>query len=165
MKEKIVKQTGTALLITLLLAGTISAIAFGMTKITLNEVFVGRKGQEGFEAQYAAQAGVEDALMRYKFHDKTSLEIPDGARKDTTAVVRVYVNRTGQVSLIPNPADNRPQPNATDYIYDLKVWHKQNCLADNCENKLKKDESVSLDVSSITGTINVSWNLYNAQDN
>jgi hypothetical protein len=164
MKEKIIRQTGTALLITLLLAGVISAIAFGMTKITLNEVFVGMKGQEGLEAQYAAQAGVEDALMRYKFHDKTSLEMPDGARGGTNGtnnVVRVYLNKP----LVTNvPVSNRPPANADDYYYDLKVWHKQDCQADSCEYELKKDESISLDTSDITGTIGVTWNLYNAND-
>lgn len=166
MKEKIFRQTGTALLITLLLAGVISAIAFGMTKITLNEVFVGMKGQEGLEAQYAAQAGVEDALMRYKFHDKTSLEMPDGARggtNGTNEVVRVYLNRSSVAKV--DPTTNRPEANADDYYYDLKVWHKQACQADSCEYILKKDESISLDTSDITGTIGVTWNLYNAHDN
>lgn len=165
MKEKIIRQTGTALLITLLLAGVISAIAFGMTKITLNEVFVGMKGQEGLEAQYAAQAGVEDALMRYKFHDKTSLEMPDRARggtNGTNEVVRVYLNRFLVEKL--DPTTNRPEANADDYYYDLKVWHKQDCQADSCEYILKKDESISLDTSDITGTINVAWNLYNVND-
>lgn len=165
MKEKIVKQAGTALLITLLLAGAISAIAFGMTKITLNEVFVGMKGQEGLEAQYAAQAGVEDALMRYKFHDKTSLEMPEGAQggqNGTDNVVRVYLNRP----LVTNvPASNRPSANTNDYYYDLKVWHKKDCQVDSCGYKLKKDESILLDTSDITGTINVTWNLYNANNN
>jgi hypothetical protein len=163
MKEKIFRQQGTALLVTVLLAGAISAIAFGMTKVTLNEVFVGMKDQEGLEAHYAAQAGVEDALLRYKFHDQTSLEMPDGARggaNGTNEVVRIYLNQPSVAKV--DPTVVRPAANADDYYYDLKVWHKMDCSVDLCEYKLKKDESVLLDTSSAGATINVSWNLHGA---
>lgn len=168
-KEQSAKQSGTALLVTLLLAGVISAIAFGMTKITLNEIFVGMKSEEGFEASYAAQAGIEDALMRYKFHDKTDLEIPNNARKDTTSVVRIYLNNSpsdggGRVRLIANPRNSRPTLRPQDYVYDLKVWHKENCAETPCSYTLNKDQSISLDVSEVANNIHVSWDLINSND-
>lgn len=171
-KTKTIAQSGTALLVTLLLVGAISAIAFGMTKITLNEVFVGMKSQEGLQAQYAAQAGVEDALMRYKFHDKTDLEMPNGSRKDTTAVVRVYIDRLrddpGKVSRENNPHHDLPlveDNGVLHYVYDLKVWSKQDCAQDSCEYILSKDQSAMLDVSEVENNIHVSWDLINNNNN
>src|SRR4030043_2099044 len=84
---------GSALLVTILLAGAISVIAFGMTKIALSEMSIGTKGEEGAEAFYAAQAGTEDALMRFKFHDKASLSVPEDATKTSSEAVRIYVDQ------------------------------------------------------------------------
>jgi len=134
------KNKGTALLVTVLLAGAVGAVAFGLFKIANSELFIGTKEEEGIEAFYAAQAGVEDALMRFKFKQGNNLEIPEGAREDTSEVARVNVE-SGLVGKTDyNIANN---PDSDQYIYDLKVWSKTNRV----EVTLKKDESIILDVS------------------
>lgn len=133
---------GTALLVTILLAGAVGTIAFGLFKITNSELFIGIREEEGIEALYAAQAGVEDALMRFKFKQGNNLEIPEGAREDTQSVVRVDVN-SGLIGRINNYLTNNPNPKEDQYIYDLKVWSK----TDRYQVTLEKDQSVILDVS------------------
>jgi len=159
MKYK--KQKGTALLMTILLAGVISSLAFGLTKITLNEFFVGTKTEEGTEAYYAAEAGVQDALMRYKFHDKNNLEMPNDATQESNRVVRVYVNRervAGKAASV--NGGSRPSLGENDYVYDLKVWYKEDCFSEPCEYVLKKDESALFDVSNLSsGNLRVIWRV------
>lgn len=137
---------GTALLVTVLLAGAVGALAFGLFKIANSEFFIGTKEEEGIEAFYAAQAGVEDALMRFKFKTDGSLEIPDGAREDTPDVLRVDVNDAdgNHKNLIGiTKYQNDISPNENQYIYDLKVWSKVKRI----DLTLEKDQSIILDVS------------------
>lgn len=159
MKKK--EQKGTALLMTVLLAGVISSLAFGLTKITLNEFFVGTKVEESTEAYYSAEAGVEDALMRYKFHDKNTLEMPGNATKESNRVIRVYINRNrggGKVASV--NAGSIPSLGENDYVYDLKVWYKEDCYTKPCEYLIKKDESALFDVSDIlSGNLRVTWRV------
>lgn len=135
---------GTALLVTVLLAGAVGALAFGLFKIANSEFFIGTKEEEGIEAFYAAQAGVEDALMRFKFKTDGSLEIPDGANEDSTAVIRIDANGSNQ-SLPKRIEDYKEpiEPNENEYIYDLKVWSKVKRI----DLTLEKDQSIILDVS------------------
>jgi len=146
------KNQGTALLVTVLLAGAIGAIAFGIFKIANSELSVGTKDEEGIEAFYAAEAGVEDALMRFKFIDSGDLEIPVGAREDTTQVDRIDINSGLVESNIEYTKE--VEVDVDKYIYDLKVWYKMREFT----TTLKKDESVVLDVSDFkTGNLLVSW--------
>ena len=147
------KNKGTALLVTVLLIGAIGAIAFGVFKIANSELFVGTKQEEGTEAFYAAQAGVEDALMRFKFSDSGRLEIPDGAREDTPEVLRVDIINGSLGNQDYN--DKSKNPESDKYIYDLKAWYK----TDKFEIMLEKDQSVILDVSDFVdrGNLLVRW--------
>ena len=165
MKSTFKKQHGTALLVTILLAGAISLVAFGMTKVALNEIFVGTKGEEGLEAFYAAQAGIDDGLMRFKFHDKADLELPADAEKDSKKVIRVYINKNagevGKVSVV-NPINIPPSLTVDDYVYDLKVWYKESCLPPKgCVYELEKDQSILLGLLDAGSSIQVSWDTTN----
>lgn len=157
------KSRGTALLVTILLAGVIGAVAFGIFKIAGSELFIGTKGEEGMEAYYAAQAGVEDALMRFKFKDGGKLEIPRGATEDSPSILRVDPNDQNNDSQAVigrrNYMTNNPVPNEDKYAYDLKVWYKEE---GRFEIDLGKDESVILDVSEVargSGSIRVRWEI------
>ena len=139
------KNKGTALLVTVLLIGAIGAIAFGVFKIANSELYVGTKQEEGTEAFYAAQAGVEDALMRFKFADGGRLEVPTGAREDTTKVDRIDIKK-GIISPSGQDYGTNPDPGADNYIYDLKAWYK---TENEFKITLEKDQSVILDLTDV----------------
>lgn len=63
-------RQGTAILIAIFLVAVFGAAAVGITKVVVTEVRSSRLSTEALTAFYAAEAGIEDALARYRFdHD------------------------------------------------------------------------------------------------
>lgn len=63
-------QKGTSLLLTILIMGALLAIAFGVSKIALEEIKLTQDISKALIAYYAADAGVEAAI----YYDRAVLE-------------------------------------------------------------------------------------------
>ena len=63
-------RRGTAILIAIFLVAVFGAAAAGISKVVITEIRSSRLSAEALTAFYAAEAGIEDALARYRFdHD------------------------------------------------------------------------------------------------
>jgi hypothetical protein len=142
-----VGQRGTALLMTMILITVIGSIAFGVGRTTLSNLRQVNRLEDSLNAYQAAQAGIEDALMRFRF-DKNA-EAP----KENTCFAPLSSNPVPTATVTPknifsrvdisNPISNAcadlsgtliSTPPSADIVYDLKMYYRKDkgqheCLA------------------------------------
>lgn len=135
-------ERGTALLITLVLIAVIGSIAFGVGRASLTNLRQTSRLEDSLDAYQAARAGIEDALLRFKF-DKNA-EAPTTAiqgcsrlpdiTKDSQVYARVDLSvADGQPTVsCPNLAQGQFPTNPNDIVYDLKMYHKRPVGQDEC---------------------------------
>ena len=136
------KPRGFALLLTLVVVSVIGVVAFGVGRLTLTEFRQTIRFQDSQDALQAAEAGIEDGLVRYRYDRNT--EVPESKTSDpygcgdstettqsTVRVLRVDLDaktpsyncvdptKTNDISTIIDP---------THHIYDLKVYYKGDSL-------------------------------------
>lgn len=165
-------ERGAALLITLVLITVIGSIAFGVGRSTLTNFRLITRLEDSLNAYQAAQAGIEDGLLRFRFSKNS--EVPTNCpssnpKLPTTATTwfsRVNVT-TGVVSCV----DLDPEfpliesPGPTDIVYDLKMHFKKDpgvseCLSTSVspgcvslpsgQPALAKDTSIEYNVNGLT---------------
>ena len=140
---RMVGQRGTALLMTMILITVIGSIAFGVGRTTLSNLRQVNRLEDSLNAYQAAQAGIEDALLRFRF-DKNA-EAPRAAscasplnnnpvltastapsnifsRTDVSLNTTSCTDLTGSVEA-PNPAD---------IVYDLKMYYRKDTGQSEC---------------------------------
>jgi len=64
--KNIKDKKGVSLLLTLLIMAVLLAIAFGVSRLTLGEIKLGRDISKSFIAYYAAEAGTEWAIYKQR---------------------------------------------------------------------------------------------------
>ncbi len=74
--RNITDKKGVSLLLTLLIMAVLLAIAFGVSRLTLGEIRLGRDISKSFIAYYAAEAGTERAIYEERIGGGASA-IPD----------------------------------------------------------------------------------------
>lgn len=74
MTKSIKKKKGDALVVAILLSAIIGSAAIGLTAIAFRQVNIAETYNNGLAAYYAAESGIEQGLLYYKF-DK-NIEIP-----------------------------------------------------------------------------------------
>ena len=137
-----VGQRGTALLMTMILITVIGSVAFGVGRTTLSNMRQVNRLEDSLNAYQAAQAGIEDALLRFRF-DKNA-EAPMSASCNTvspnytvpTVSSKIFsrVNISNPVSKDcvdlsgPVPAPSSPD----DIVYDLKMFYKKDINQHEC---------------------------------
>jgi len=134
-----VGQRGTALLMTMILITVIGSIAFGVGRTTLSNLRQVNRLEDSLNAYQAAQAGIEDALLRFRF-DKNA-EAPRASScttisnnpEPTSANDPQKPNIFSRVD-ISNPifgacvdvnAASIVAPVSSDIVYDLKMSYKK----------------------------------------
>ena len=156
-------QKGFALLLTLIVIGVIGAVAFGVGYLTLHSYSATVRFQDSQSALQAAEAGIEDGLVRFRYDRNT--EVPTAAMcaalpnptilpadqaepTDTTKfVLRVNLTTKDDTQrLLCLDPTKTPTPNPSDIVYDLKVSYKG--------SKLGEFGSTDLASSQSTPTIN-----------
>lgn len=168
------RRVGSAMIIAFFLMAAVAGVAFGIARLLYLDTSASGIYESSTIAYYAAESGVEEGLLRYRFDRQ--IEVP----VDTAKVNRsILSNQT--VSTV---AQNYPLSSITDsaikYIYDLQMSYKTpfygNDVVGNGDGlksddvkatnydpnnvyTIQRDESVKID---ITDTLNTGGdiNLY-----
>jgi hypothetical protein len=122
----------------------VGGVAFGVGRLTLREIRQTTKFQDSQNALLAAEAGIEDGLLRFRF--SRDAQVPfnltgtpaaqrcstaDEPTKDTELVLRVNLSTTdaSERARCVNPKlVGAPDPH--DIVYDLKIYFKATSLGD-----------------------------------
>ena len=165
MTKSTKKKKGDALVVAMLLSAIIGSAAIGLTAIAFRQVNIAETYNNGLAAYYAAESGIEQGLLYYKF-DKT-VEIPK--KIDTT-----YFNDPAK--LLRRPANSyrnfmdqaiMRQPSGVDdasnvgvkvgfngndkvQTYDLQTYYKQAFNGD--DPKDPRGELTALDLADYAGS-------------
>lgn len=152
------RKTGSAILIVMLLITVLSSVALTVGYLAMAEVMMETNSQDGMVAYYAAEAGIEDGLLRFRYDNNVQVgSFITGAER----VERVDIDETdGSVARQPivNPA-NSPGDSLRQ-TYDLRIKYKsinEEAISpdmdhfvntelnnDETEKLLKKDESLNV---------------------
>ena len=177
-------QQGFALLLTLVVVSVIGAVAFGIGRLTLTELRQTVRFQDSQSALQAAEAGIEDGLLRYRLeHDsqiptKEQCGNPPGYTEPTSDVsVTNYVlrvnlttsNSAERVKCVDLKNPLTPTPPKSDIVYDMKVYFKGKELGTcgdqkvtiDCGVQLNKDDDASIVVDKVP-SVSIKAGLENA---
>lgn len=147
-------HSGSALLVTLLLIGTIGAIILTLSRTNIIKLRIASSLNESQVAYYAAEAGIEEGLLAYRADRNIQVPYKTGDTEPSSGS-----NNYRKVNL-ENLTDNSEIKEEIGDIstdnpyYELKVYYKKDLLA----AKLVKDQIRELSVKN-TETIRVKWNI------
>ena len=117
-------QLGAALLITMLLIGSVGALALAVSRIILSELKITTSYSDSVVAYQAAEAGIEDGLLKFRFNrnieqDLQPVSMNNGAKYDLNIN---YKNQDGKVTgelkkdeSIELDVSNKPFPISIDW--------------------------------------------------
>lgn len=155
MKKIELKQNlrGSALIATLIIASAIAVFVFSIGGATIGEIETSGALEDSTIAFSAAEAGIEEGLLRWRFN--RNIELPEvNMTEDNFKGIRVNLT-SGEVSA--TLLDSPPESNATDSVYDLRMWFKADAIGSadlaspTYKTRLFKDQTLELDVSSLRG--------------
>ncbi len=127
-------KEGAALLITLLIIGTLSVVLIGSSRLTVRELRSVAALTDSSAAYFAAEAGVEDGLLRFRYN--RDIELPAGASGATTEALRINLSEDQEIGTVELSTGGPAIPEAFNQYYDLKIWHK----ADQATLDILKDQ-------------------------
>jgi len=127
----------SALLLTILIAGLISIVSLSVSRLSISEIKMAGGANESAAAYFAAEAGLEDGLARWRWD--RNVEVPVGATETSGSIRRCNISTTQCAEGNPPSITVGPE----DKYYDLKIWYK----ADKATGELKKDESKEFFIS------------------
>ena len=167
------KQSGSALLITLLIIAVITSIAVSVGRLMVSEIRMSGLSEESIGAYYAAESGLEHALWLYRVNHETAISkeyIHDGSTKDMEPYFDgnkvVYgVNKTEAT-----PEKYPSIDSDTNAYYEILMWNKSENIgnltwvSDPKNPILKKDDVLEIgainNVDNPTSTITIRWGPY-----
>ncbi|MEK7183959.1 MAG: hypothetical protein AAB701_00350 [Patescibacteria group bacterium] len=129
-------ERGAALLITLVLITVIGSIAFGVGRSTLTNFRLVTRLEDSLNAYQAAQAGIEDGLLRFRFDKNAEVptNCPDAPKPTTNTSYYARVSLLG--SGLPNCADLSATPfvapSTSEIVYDLKMHFRKDPGQSEC---------------------------------
>jgi len=111
------KQRGSAIIIAMLLIATVGAVAFGVAKLIFFDTSISTTYENGTFAYYAAESGIEEGFLRYKYNMNTQIPYTDWKLFDPdNKIFRSNINLNE--SYWGNGADGRGRPIADDLDHD-----------------------------------------------
>lgn len=142
-------KKATALIYTILLAGIIIFVSLAIGRLALSEIKMASSASESIVAYYFAEAGLEEALLRWRW-DRNEIQ-PPGASANTPDVLGVNIDLGTRT---PFPDLNRCVQEGRNYC--LKIWYKDNSAPGSTDNdsdgfkRINKDEVWELDVAGLS---------------
>ncbi|TSC92858.1 MAG: hypothetical protein CEN91_354 [Candidatus Berkelbacteria bacterium Licking1014_85] len=131
------KQKGSALIIALLIISTLAVVSFGSNRIFLSALKTSDLYAQTPFAYYAAESGLEKALLDYKENNDIEREIIDSeinsVAKQTYSLIRTYKGS---------------QFGGDD--------------VNNDNYKITKDDYKEIDLTGLSGTIDITWSWSDA---
>lgn len=162
-------KKGAALLLALLITGTIGGLILLVSRISLIKVRTATNLTQSQIAYFAAQAGIEQGLMAYRanknleYPTDTDIPIPTN---DSINYMRYDVKNYTPTGLnAPKIVTNSTQPEKSDIpYYDLKIYYKKNAsAADPISFDLEKDDIKQFAVQNFSSNvINIKWKAENS---
>jgi len=153
------KKRGSAIIIAVLLVSAIGGIAFGFGRALFAELATAAIPENGIGAYYAAESGVEEALLRYRY-DKNAEVAYDG-KAITDQTKKIFRNNITTPPAGGQEVGNNPTTLAgisrsalyptgplSDQIYEMKMGSKVTALTDH---KIIRDEVEKFDLGSFSG--------------
>ncbi len=170
--------SGSALLITLLIVSVISAAAFGVGKLTLQNVGLTGSLEDSTVAYQVARAGIEEGLLRWRYDHAFETGDPAGSTEALTQTFRTILPAYDSLDLPGETVVENYSTVLADSLkktYDLRSWFHADKIGTGCNPALSgidqyqgdngtaptlaKDETRELDVSNLTGitTVIICW--------
>ena len=116
------KQSGAALIITILLVTVLATIAFSASRLTISELVQTTQLEESEGAYFAAEACVETGLLLYRYNRNAEVPtVADGMSEDRKEYI--YFNVTDGKQIAKTEFDNRQ---AGKSYCALRMWHRHN---------------------------------------
>lgn len=151
-------RRGSALIATVIIAGTVALILAGIARFTIVQLKTATSLEDGTVAYAAAEAGIEEGLLRWRYDRNVELPVADmQAVMPGTPAERVDLTAGTDPAVV---EANSPLPPVTDSSYDLRIWYKASSLGDPAHlndptypYRISKDQSISVDVSNLRGEI------------
>src|SRR3990167_3935840 len=169
---------GSALLITLLIVSVISAAAFGVGKLTLQNIGLTGSLEDSTVAYQVARAGIEEGLLRWRYDHAFETGEPAGSTETLLQTFRAILPSYDSGDLPSEavvPDYTATGANPREKTYDLRSWFHADKIGTGCKTDLSgidqyggdngdvpilaKDETRELDVSNLTGitTVTICW--------
>ena len=169
------KSIGSALLITILIIGTVGAIALALGRLTLSEIKISSSLSDSVISYFAAEGGLEDGLWRYRVNHEIEdpctkpersvagkLMFENMCNEDITEANTTNIDRYNYDTSIFDHNITPAATSADQRVYDLKVYFKQpdcigfkeDCITidqDNYAYRLIPDQSKTFDVTNLQG--------------
>lgn len=164
-------QQGIALIITIVLTGIMLASVTVLSKEMIDEVRNSTRIDNSLIAYYAAEAGLEEALLEWRYdHDaEISQENDNNSAVDVTCTaINPCTPRTVDLTTdtrIPNITAKE----YTKHYYELVMWNKTGCIItlanptdpnpNNCSvmQPLKRDDVAEFVIPNMTQPVKLSW--------
>jgi Tfp pilus assembly protein PilX len=139
-QQKLKRNRGSAMIITILVTSLISTMILGASRLVVNEIKLGSRYQDELVAKYAAEAGIERGLKMYK---------------DGGAVADEIASRSLANPYLPNLQSGVPRGTATlpgirndtdEPLYKVSMWR-----LDDLEiiYDISKDQTIELNVGGL----------------
>ena len=118
MKKNNKIQSGSALIITLLVVSVLVAVGFSVSRITMSEIVQSTELEDSELAYQAAEAGVEIGLLLYRY-DRDA-QVPD----ETVAVTAITTDYLRYNITDATEMGSSDAMDATKSYFDMKMYHR-----------------------------------------
>ncbi len=154
-------QRGVALIITIFLSSIMLTSVGVFAKEMAEEARNSARLDNSLIAYYAAEAGIEDALLAWRYNKDA--EISSDNDKNPSVDVTEKLNVTPRCVSLETDAFTDPTvcssltsnyTNFNNRYYALKMWYKTNEIKNY---KLNRDDVLEIEVPNLTGNVDLSW--------
>jgi len=143
------KQRGSALIISMMLIATVGAAAFGIARLLYADTSIATTYENGTIAYYAAESGVEEGFLRYKYNMNAEVPYVSWAFNDTKVFRTNLAGNTVNNGTTGEGIGNTTSvSDLTRQIYDLRIGYLG--TYDNAAKKYKPFFSHDAVYDSIT---------------
>lgn len=175
-------ERGVALLITLIISAIMLVSVTAFSREMVDEIRNATRIDNSMIAYYAAEAGLEDALLEWRdaVSSNSPTEISDENDKDTSADSTNVIGPEVPAAQFTGNRNNTPRcvnldnsqripattcsnnRNSNTRYYGVRMWYKQPVIANQV---VKKDEVYELEVPNMTSDVTLDWSSLNTPAN
>lgn len=155
-----VGKHGSALIAALIIASSIGLIIAGLGRFVSSSIRTTSNFEDAMLAFAAAEAGIEDGLLRWRFNRDIQLPELSGLDMQESIKQAVRVNLTTGSVTGPVALGEGIASNSTDSVYDLRIWYKAPTVgstdptaltSSNYPFRLAKDQTLDLNAQGLRG--------------
>ncbi len=166
-------QMGSALIIAVFIISAVGSVALGIGRLIYLQIGSANAYEKGVYAYYAAESGIEEGFLRYRYNQGANLPYGDEFSYKNDYAFR---NNLTQVSVISTGVSgngisaNEPVSNIFDQIYDLRMNPRVRFIGEGAspsegittstspEFSIRRDESKKFDLDF--SKTNIFYDLY-----